>query len=161
MMLAMSRSCAEGPLQSREESAHARAEEARALVTSRMAKRKAGWKPRSPRLGVLLILAGANAIGCATREDNAVRAARAAALLAERACRDAGSTEGCREPICRDQCDRFADSARLVETCIDKCLGRGTCDSDSDCRDGLLCIVIAPRVRRCAPRSEGEPGAPP
>ena len=104
-----------------------------------------------------IALTVATAPACRTREDSAARVAREGAQAAERACGDAGQSEACREPICRDQCDRFGDSPHLAETCIGKCMGRGTCDSDADCGRGLACIVIAPRVRRCAPRSEATP----
>jgi hypothetical protein len=74
----------------------------------------------------LFVFALANTVGCTTREDSAMKVAHEAARAGERACLDAGQTESCREPICRDQCDRFSDSAHLLATCIDKCMGRGT-----------------------------------
>jgi hypothetical protein len=62
--------------------------------------------------------------------------------------------EVCHEPICRDRCAVFADAIHLAETCITRCLGRGTCNSDRDCDPGRICVMVAPRVRRCEPRRD-------
>jgi len=113
-----------------------------------------------PSLVAVMFFALASALGC-TREDSAAKVAREGVLAAERACDDAGQTEVCRERVCRDRCDRFADSVHLLEACMARCTGRGTCDSDSDCGRGLVCVMIAPRVRRCAPPPELAPVPPP
>jgi hypothetical protein len=89
---------------------------------------------------------------CRTREETARRVGREAAQIALRDCAsDAGISEGCRALLCRDRCSSFADSVVLGETCTNKCLGQGTCDSDADCDRGLFCTMIAPRLRRCVP----------
>jgi len=94
---------------------------------------------------------------CRTREDAARSAGREAALVAATACSDAGDVETCRAPICRDRCAPYADSKLLTEACTTKCLGQGTCDSDSDCSGSLVCMMIAPRLRRCQPRPDAAP----
>src|SRR3954454_13416080 len=88
---------------------------------------------------------------CRTREDTARSTGREAAIVAARACADAGDIETCRAPLCRDRCTPYADSTLLTESCTAKCLGQGTCDSDADCTGGLVCMMIAPRLRRCQP----------
>jgi hypothetical protein len=90
-------------------------------------------------------------LACRTREDTARTAGREAANMAANACADAGDVETCRTPICRDRCAPYADSKALSEACTSKCLGQGTCDSDADCSAGLVCMMIAPRLRRCQP----------
>jgi len=88
--------------------------------------------------------------GCRTREDSARRTGREAAITAARGCQgDGGATDGCRERLCRELCAPFADSVQLSEACTGKCMGRGICDSDADCGPGFVCVMIAPRVRRC------------
>jgi hypothetical protein len=106
------------------------------------------------RFGVALVLLGAIVV-CRTREDAARKIGRSAALTAARACSDAASTDdACRERLCREQCADFADSVALRESCTSRCTGQGTCDSDADCDQGLICVMIAPRLRRCvAPRA--------
>ena len=93
-----------------------------------------------------------SAVGCRTREEGAQRAGREAALVAVRDCAgDAGLAEVCRASVCRDRCAPFTDSVTLTEACTTKCMGQGTCDSDADCDKGLICRMIAPRLRRCEP----------
>jgi hypothetical protein len=92
------------------------------------------------------------ALACQTREEGARKAGREAAIVAVHDCAgDAGLAEECRASICRDRCAGFADSVTLTETCTAKCTGQGTCDSDADCDKGLICRMIAPRLRRCEP----------
>jgi hypothetical protein len=91
---------------------------------------------------------------CRTREDAAQNAGREAALVAASACSDASDVEACRAPLCRDRCAPYTDSKLLAEACTSKCLGQGTCSSDSDCSGGLVCMMIAPRLRRCQPRPD-------
>jgi hypothetical protein len=114
---------------------------------------------RSPRqlAAVGLVL---SVLACQTREEGAQKAGREAALVALHDCtQDAGVAEGCRASICRDRCAPFADSVTLTETCTAKCMRQGTCDSDADCDKGLICRMIAPRLRRCeSPRDvDAEP----
>jgi hypothetical protein len=100
------------------------------------------------------------ALSCRTREETARKAGQEAALVAVHDCAaDGGISEGCRVLICRDRCSAFADSVALTEACTEKCRGLGTCDSDLDCDRGLVCTMIAPRLRRCmAPRDrDAEP----
>jgi hypothetical protein len=87
--------------------------------------------------------------GCTTREDAARRAGRQGAQIAAGACADAGDVSACRAPLCRNHCASFADSKSLGDACLARCTGEGTCDSDADCAAGLMCVMIAPRVRRC------------
>jgi hypothetical protein len=94
---------------------------------------------------------------CRTREDAARSTGREAAQLAARTCSDAADIETCRAPICLDRCAPYADSKLLTESCMGKCLGQGTCDSDSDCSGGLICMMIAPRLRRCQPSPDAAP----
>ena len=102
--------------------------------------------------GVLLLV---GTLACPTREDAARRVARQAALAAARECADAAAAETCSETICRDQCSPYADSPQIAELCRDQCLGRGTCNSDRDCAGGLVCLMIAPRLRRCVMLVDG------
>jgi len=104
---------------------------------------------------LVLAFAASVAPGCRTREETARQVGRQAALVAASACAsDAAEPDDCREPICRERCAPFADSVRLAEACTTKCMGLGTCDSDMDCSGGLVCVMIAPRLRRCAPRPD-------
>lgn len=97
------------------------------------------------------------ALACQTREEAARRTGREAALVVERACAtDAGDDEACRESTCRERCARFTDSAGLTETCTSRCKGQGTCDSNADCDHGLICVVIAPVLRRCGVAPDAE-----
>ena len=106
----------------------------------------------------LIALFALGAGACGTRENAARKQGREAALFAARACdADAGDVEACREPICRERCTSFADCVRLDETCTTKCMGQGTCDSDADCTGGLVCVMIAPRLRRCQPYPDATP----
>jgi hypothetical protein len=92
---------------------------------------------------------------CRTREDAARNAGREAAHVAASSCdADAGDVESCRARICRDRCAPYTDSKLLTEACMGKCTGEGTCDSDSDCSGGNVCMMIAPRLRRCQPRPD-------
>ena len=103
-----------------------------------------------------LALGGA---GCKTREEAALRAGRQGALALGLACPGDGGDEDDRDPCrtlaCRERCASFADSTRLSEACTSKCMGQGTCDSDADCVGGLVCVMIAPRLRKCEPRPDG------
>ena len=105
---------------------------------------------------VALALGGA---GCRTREDAARRTGREGALALGLACPGDGGDESDREPCrtlaCRERCAPFADSIQLSEVCSSKCMGQGTCDSDADCVGGLVCVMIAPRLRKCEPRPDG------
>ena len=103
---------------------------------------------------IMVVLAAATALGCRTREDAAHKVAHEGALVAAESCADAAAVEACHEPICRDRCATFSDSIHLVETCITKCMGRGTCNSDLDCDPGRTCVMIAPRLRRCEVRGD-------
>jgi hypothetical protein len=113
-------------------------------------------KVRSARQLTAIVFA-VSALACRTREEGARRAGHEAALIAVHDCAgDAGTAEGCRASICRDRCAAFADSVALTETCTTRCTGQGTCDSDADCDRGMVCRVIAPRLRRCEPPRDGD-----
>jgi hypothetical protein len=110
---------------------------------------------RTQPLTAMLLLAAV--LACRTREDAAQRAGREAAQVAVRDCAsDGGVAESCRNALCRDLCASFVDSLVLLEACTGKCMGRGTCDSDADCDRGLVCTMIAPRLRRCRPPREAD-----
>jgi hypothetical protein len=96
--------------------------------------------------------------GCRTREDGLRKVAREAAVRAETICRDAGDFDSCRAAACSEACSQFADSAGLLSACGDRCMARGTCDSDADCRPPQVCVTIAPRVRRCQLHTAGAAG---
>jgi hypothetical protein len=104
-------------------------------------------------------LLAVSVIACRTREDGARKTGRAAAVIAVRECTgDAGVSEGCRASVCARQCSSFADSVALSEACATRCLGQGTCDSDLDCDRGLICRMIAPRLRRCQAPGDADAG---
>jgi len=109
--------------------------------------------PSRYRIARVLLLFGT--LACPTREDAARGVARRAALVALRECADAAVPETCSETICRDRCSPYAHSPHIAEPCVDHCLGRGTCNSDRDCAGGLVCLMIAPRLRRCAVLVDG------
>jgi hypothetical protein len=112
------------------------------------------------RLAAILLALGMG--GCRTREEGARKAEQEAALAAASACpAAAGDAEVCRDAICRERCANFADSVSLAETCRTKCTGQGTCDSDADCARGLVCVMIAPRLRRCEPSRDAAAGGTP
>jgi hypothetical protein len=114
-------------------------------------------RDRPSRLLRALLVASPLWAACRTREDTARTAGREAALAADRACdADATDVATCRSTICRDRCAPYADSNLLTEACTTKCLGQGTCDSDADCTGGLVCMMIAPRLRRCQPRPDAQ-----
>src|SRR5262245_49832597 len=118
-------------------------------ATSILGRARAGFR-------VAIVCALACTLGaCRTREDAARNAAREGAVAAARSCdADAGDIEACRADVCRDHCAPYADSKSLAETCTSKCTGQGTCESDRDCTAGLVCMMIAPRLRRCQPRPD-------
>jgi hypothetical protein len=108
---------------------------------------------------IVMVFALVGGPGCRTREEAARRAGREGAVAVGLACLGDGGDEGDREPCrvlaCRERCASFADSVQLSEACTTKCLGQGTCDSDADCTGGLVCVMIAPRLRRCELRLDG------
>jgi hypothetical protein len=103
---------------------------------------------------IIVALISVSVLGCRTREDAAHKVAREGTLAAADSCADAAAVEACRQPICRARCAPFSDSVHLLETCITQCMGRGTCNSDLDCDRGHTCVMIAPRLRRCEPRTD-------
>jgi len=95
------------------------------------------------------------AIACHTREDTARSIGRRGAFRAGETCPpDASAFETCVESTCRAECAPFADSTTLTEACMSKCARQGTCDSDADCAADSVCVMIAPRLRRCQARSD-------
>ena len=104
---------------------------------------------------IIVALVSMSVLGCRTREDAAHKVAREGALAAADNCADAAAVEPCHEATCGARCAPFSDSVHIVETCIAQCMGRGTCNSDLDCGRGHACVMIAPRLRRCQPRTDG------
>ena len=114
----------------------------------------AGWLTLGLWRPIIVALVSVSVLRCRTREDAAHQVAREGALTAADSCGDAAAVDLCREAICRARCAPFSDAVHLVETCITRCMGRGTCHSDLDCARGQACVMIAPRLRRCEPRAE-------
>jgi hypothetical protein len=114
-----------------------------------------GGARRLSRTGhIIVALVVTTALGCRTREDAAHKMGRESALVAAESCADAAARETCHESNCHDRCASFSDSTHLAETCLAKCMGRGTCNSDLDCDPWRACVMIAPRLRRCERRTD-------
>lgn len=121
-------------------------------------------------LGLALVCATASA-ACQDAEQRARAAGEAARADAAKACAsDAGSApdatggdadgaaeaaqaEGwaCARRACESPCAAFTAPA-FHRACVSACTADTECRTDVDCGAGLLCVAVAPRVRRCRPR---------
>ena len=128
----------------------------RDLTASRLPAFEAGRHASARTRRTIAAMIAMSGLGCRTREDAALNVARESALAAAEHC--AGTeVDACRASICHDRCAEFSDSSYLTETCFTRCMGRGTCHSDLDCDPARACVMIAPRLRRCEPRTDARP----